>query len=149
MKERGLHHEYDRVIPTVGVGAMVLRNNRVLLGKRKGAHGAGSYAWCGGGLEWGESLEDAVARELEQESGLVLTRAELFCVSNIREYDRHYIDFEFIVEATGRPVNREPHKSGPWQWYPLDRLPTPLFRPVEIALRSHRRRRPGQVVYNE
>jgi 8-oxo-dGTP diphosphatase len=128
---------------------MVLRDNRVMLGKRKGSHGAGSYAWCGGGLEFGESLEEAVARELEQESGLVLTRAELFCVSNIREYDRHYIDFEFLVEATGEPVHREPRKSGPWQWYSLDRLPTPLFRPVEIALRSHRRRRPGQVVYNE
>ncbi|TDB96621.1 NUDIX domain-containing protein [Actinomadura sp. 7K534] len=146
---RGLHHELDQIIPTVGVGAMVLRDNRVMLGERKGSHGAGSYAWCGGGLEFGESLEEAVARELEQESGLVLTRAELFCVSNIREYDRHYIDFEFIVEATGEPVNREPRKSGPWQWYSLDRLPNPLFRPVEIALRSHRRRRPGQVVYNE
>ncbi|WP_329094381.1 NUDIX domain-containing protein [Actinomadura citrea] len=146
--DSGLHHQLDRIMPTVGVGAMVLREGEVMLGRRKGAHGAGSYAWCGGGLEFGESLEDAVARELEQESGLLMTRAELFCVSNIRDYDRHYIDFEFIVEATGQPANREPHKSEPWRWYPFDELPSPLFRPVEIALDSYRRRRSGEVIYN-
>jgi 8-oxo-dGTP diphosphatase len=108
-----------------------------MLGKRKGQHGAGTFAWCGGGLEFGESLEEAVAREVLQESGLVVTDAKLICVSNIREYGRHYIDFEFLAEATGEPVLKEPDTCESWEWYGLEALPAPLFKPVELAVRSY------------
>jgi len=33
--------------PKVGVGIMIIKNGKVLLGKRKGSHGAGQYAWPG------------------------------------------------------------------------------------------------------
>jgi 8-oxo-dGTP diphosphatase len=143
-----LHHQLDRVHPSVGVGAMVVREDKVMLARRKGSHGAGSYAWCGGGLEFGESLEDAAVREVQQESGLVVRKVELMCVSNIREYERHYIDFEFLVEASGDPELKEPDSSEPWHWYALDDVPRPLFRPVELALDSYQRRQPGEVIYN-
>lgn len=139
-----LHHQIDHLVPTVGVGAMVLRDGKVLLGKRKGSHGAGTYAWCGGGVEFGESLEAAVAREVRQESGLVVSNTSFICVSNVREYARHYIDFEFLVEAEGEPVLTEPDKGEAWEWYPLDDLPGPLFKPVEIAVESYRK----GIVYN-
>lgn len=132
------HHSLDTSQPVVGVGAMIVRDNHVMLARRRGSHGAGTYAWCGGGLEFGESLEEAVIREVSQESGLVVTSARLLCVSNIREYGRHYIDFEFLCEADGDPVHTEPEKSGPWAWYDLDALPQPLFKPVEFALESYR-----------
>ncbi len=143
-----IHHQLDHVVPSVGVGAMVIRNGNVLLGKRKGSHGAGTYAWCGGGLEFGESLEGAVAREVFQESGMSVTNISLICVSNIREYGRHYIDFEFEVEAEGEPLLREPESGEPWTWYPLDDLPHPLFRPVELAIDSYRKGCEGTIIYN-
>lgn len=59
----------------VGVGALVIDNGRVLLGRRKGSHGAGTWALPGGWLEKGESFEDAAVRELEEETGL--TAADL------------------------------------------------------------------------
>jgi 8-oxo-dGTP diphosphatase len=132
------HHGLDRRMAVVGVGAMVLRGNRVLLGRRKGSHGAGQYAWCGGGVEFNETLEDAVAREVRQESGMRVTRTRLLCVSNIREYGRHYVDFEFLVDAEGDPVVREPWRCESWEWYDLDKLPQPLFRPVERGIDSYR-----------
>ncbi|TRO56122.1 NUDIX hydrolase [Streptomyces sp. IB201691-2A2] len=141
---RNLHHEADKILPSVGVGAMVIRDNRVLLGKRIGDHGAGSYAWCGGGLEFGESLEGAAKRELLEESGLVAAHLSFLCVSNVRKYGRHYIDFEFLVEALGEPEVKEPDKVEFWDWYDLDALPSPIFKPVEIAINSYR----SGVLYN-
>lgn len=143
-----LHHQLDRILPSVGVGAMVVREGKVMLGRRKGSHGAGTFAWCGGGLEFGEALEEAAAREVLQESGMIVSKVELLCVSNIREYGRHYVDFEFLVETSGEPVLKEPDSSEQWHWYPLEDLPRPLFRPVELALDSYKRRRPGEVIYN-
>ncbi len=58
--------------PLVGVGVMLVRDGRVLLARRRGSHGDGSYSWCGGHLELGESFEDCAIREVREESGLIV-----------------------------------------------------------------------------
>jgi 8-oxo-dGTP diphosphatase len=131
------HHRDDTVRPAVGVGVMVMRNNQVLLGRRRGAHGQGTFGWPGGGLEFGESLIDAVKREALEEAGLNVQSCKLVCVSNVVEYERHYLDLEFqVTEFSGEPVVREPQYTESWNWYALDALPSPLFRPCELALAS-------------
>jgi 8-oxo-dGTP diphosphatase len=125
--------------PQVGVGAMIVRAGRVLLGRRKGAHGARSYAWCGGHLEFGETLEACAIREVREETGLVVLSLKLLCVGNIIAYNKHYIDFEFLTEVEpGEPQVLEPDRIESWHWYALDDLPSPLFKAGELALRSYR-----------
>ncbi|PIN92058.1 hypothetical protein CO154_01270 [Candidatus Pacearchaeota archaeon CG_4_9_14_3_um_filter_31_7] len=51
-------------IPKVGVGVIVIKDNKVLLGKRKNAHGEGSLCFPGGHLEFNEKVEDAAEREV-------------------------------------------------------------------------------------
>jgi len=127
------------LLPRVGVGAMIIRAGKVLLGRRKGAHGAGTYAWCGGHLEFGETLEACASREVREETGLEVVSLKLLCVSNIIAYGHHYIDFEFLTEvASGEPQIIEPDRIEGWAWYGLDELPSPLFKAGELALESYR-----------
>ncbi|GAA1000478.1 NUDIX hydrolase [Acrocarpospora macrocephala] len=132
------HHRDSNVRPAVGVGVMIRRGQQVLLGKRQGAHGAGSYGWPGGGLAFGESLIDAVRREALEEAGLiVLGSPRLVCVSNVVEYERHYLDLEFeVTEFEGEPKVMEPKFIENWDWYDIGDLPQPLFQPCQLALRS-------------
>jgi 8-oxo-dGTP diphosphatase len=135
--DKDSHHKDSNVRPAVGVGVMLRRGSKLLLGRRQGAHGAGSFGWPGGGLAFDERLEDAVRREAFEEAGVVVNNMRLLCVSNVREYGRHYIDFEFVVEDfSGEPRRREAEFTEPWQWYDMDNLPSPLFRPCALALES-------------
>ena len=53
--------------PSVGVAVIVVNNGKVLLGKRKGSHGSGSWAFPGGHLEMNESIEACARREVFEE----------------------------------------------------------------------------------
>jgi 8-oxo-dGTP diphosphatase len=44
--------------PRVGVGVIIIKNNKVLLLKRKASHGIGTWAFVGGHLEFNETLEE-------------------------------------------------------------------------------------------
>ena len=59
--------------PRIGVGVIVTKGDRVLLIKRKGAHGQGTWSTPGGHLEYGESPEECAARETAEETGVDIT----------------------------------------------------------------------------
>ena len=44
--------------PKVGVGVVVVKDGKVLVGKRIGSHGAETWAFPGGHLEWNEKIEE-------------------------------------------------------------------------------------------
>lgn len=127
------------VRPKVGVGVMLMREGKVLLGKRRGAHGAETYGWCGGHVEFGESLEGAAGREVREETGLEIRELKFMCVSNIVQYGKHYLDVEFLcTDFVGEPSVQERNRVESWQWYDLDDLPAPLFVAVELGINSFR-----------
>ena len=64
----------------VGVGAVVVHEGRVLLIRRGKEPLRGRWLVPGGTVEWGETLEEAVVRELEEETGLVVRPRELLAV---------------------------------------------------------------------
>jgi 8-oxo-dGTP diphosphatase len=92
--------------PRVGVGAVVLDGERVLLARRGRPPGEGRWSIPGGLVHLGERLEDAVVREIEEESGLRV-RVLGFCGvidRVVREQDAvryHYVIIDYVAEAVG------------------------------------------------
>ncbi|OGL73655.1 hypothetical protein A3C96_02145 [Candidatus Uhrbacteria bacterium RIFCSPHIGHO2_02_FULL_60_10] len=115
--------------PIVGVGVMIMKDGKVLLGLRRGAHGAGEYAFPGGHLELGESYAACASREIEEECGVQVKNLRFQFTSNsMRFAPRHYIHIGMIADwAAGEPVNREPNKCGGWIWCDPNAPPQPLF----------------------
>ena len=123
----------------VGIGCMILKDGKVLLGKRKGAHGAGEYAWPGGHLELGETIEKCVERETKEETGMKVKAIKFLCVSNIIKYEKHYIDIQILTKhISGHPKVTEPHKIESWNWYSLDKLPKPMFEMSKRAVTAYK-----------
>jgi 8-oxo-dGTP diphosphatase len=124
--------------PQVGVGVMIVKNGLVLLGKRKGSHGAGEYAFPGGHLEHLESFEQCAQRETLEECGITIAHVRFQFVANVQTYaPRHYVHVGLLADwLSGTPAILEPEASGAWEWYDLDNLPQPLFEMSRLAVES-------------
>ena len=125
--------------PLVGVGVVLVRENRVFLARRHGAHGEETWASAGGHLEWGETLEECARREALEELGVTVCGLQFLCISNIIAYGRHYVDVEFLGDIGDQePQLVEPEAFSESGWFPLDDLPQPLFEAARYALESYR-----------
>jgi len=92
--------------PLVGVGAVVVRDGRVLLVRRGSEPLKGHWTLPGGLLEVGESLREGVAREVKEETGLEVEPIELVeLLERIhREQGRvrfHYVIADYLCRVTG------------------------------------------------
>jgi 8-oxo-dGTP diphosphatase len=119
--------------PRVGVACIVQKDEKILLGQRKGSHAVGCWGFPGGHLEFGESVESCAARELLEETGLTPLSLRLGpWVENLMENDqKHYITiFVFVDSFVGEPSLLEPNKCEGWEWFSWDNLPQPLFSPI-------------------
>ena len=118
--------------PRVGVGVVVVKDNRVLLGKRRGAHGADAWSFAGGHLEFGEDVEECAKRELREETGLnALSLSMGPWVNDVIDGNKHYVTlFVFVLAFEGELQLLEPHKCEGWQWFESHAFPTPLFSPI-------------------
>lgn len=94
-------------LPLVGVGAIIIEGNRVLLVKRAHPPIQGQWSIPGGVLEVGEMVREAAVREAREETGLIVEPGELLGV-----YDRilrdpenrvqyHYVLIDFLCRPTG------------------------------------------------
>jgi 8-oxo-dGTP diphosphatase len=119
--------------PAVGVGVFIWKDNKFLLGKRKGGRGAGEWSLPGGHLEGGESFEDACRREVMEEVGIKICSIRKLTFSNdIFPNDKHYVTLFFHSDYhAGEVRNMEPDKCDGWEWHTAESAPRPLFRPLE------------------
>lgn len=132
-----LQNQGARMSPQIGVGVLIFRDGKLLLGQRKNSHGAGDWSAPGGHLEFGESPEACARREVLEETGLQLDALQNGAfVSNVfPEVNKHYITLLMVAqEARGEPQLMEPKKCSGWQWFAPQDLPEPLFAPLRSWL---------------
>ncbi len=116
--------------PKVGIGVMIFKDGKVLLGKRKNTNndGENEYANPGGHVEYMESLEECAKRETREEAGIEIENVRFLSLYNLKKYDKHYINIGLLADwKSGELQNLEPNKCEGWDWYDLNNLPSPLY----------------------
>ncbi len=93
----------------------------------------------GGKVDFGETVEAAVRREIEEELGVALRLDGLLCL--VDQIDRtagtHWVAPVYHAAiAAGVPVNREPAALAAIGWFALDALPQPLTLATRKALET-------------
>ena len=125
--------------PYIGVAAIV-RNPKgeLLLGLHKSKHAQGTWGFPGGHLEFMETPEDCIAREVWEETGLRITKVKRADFTNdfYPETQKHYITlfYEVEYEAKEEPKVCEPDKCERWEWFSVDNLPDNMMRPITNLL---------------
>lgn len=93
--------------PIVGVAAVVIEDDRVVLVRRGRPPAYGEWSLPGGAVEPGESLEEAVVREVAEEIGLTVEVVEVVAVLDRIFWDQegevhyHYVLIDFLCRKTG------------------------------------------------
>ena len=125
--------------PRVGVGIMILKHGKVLLGKRKGSHGAGEYAFPGGHLEYMESFRACAERETTEECGIEIRNVRFLYLANLQKYaPKHYVHIGLVADwQSGEPKVLETEKCESWDWYDIKDLPEPLFETCTQSIESY------------
>jgi 8-oxo-dGTP diphosphatase len=93
--------------PVVGVGAIVIRESKILLEKRKNEPGKGKWSIPGGVVDLGESPEQAVIREVKEETRLEVDAPRLIDVVSDVSLDEngkvkyHFVIIDYLVTLKG------------------------------------------------
>ena len=125
--------------PQVGTAMIITRDDKVLLMKRKGPHGKGTWSTPGGHLDFGETLEGCAAREAKEEVGLDVFDVRFRTVTNdvFEGEGRHYITIWMDGRSTGEPYLASDREADEIGWYAWDALPGPLFLPLENLVKKN------------
>ncbi|MHB1988319.1 MAG: NUDIX hydrolase [Acidimicrobiales bacterium] len=86
--------------PVLAVGAIILRTpDQILLIKRGREPSAGRWSLPGGRVEFGETLEEAVQREVFEETGIVTEVGQLLGWVERRYQSHHFVIMDFLAEV--------------------------------------------------
>ena len=128
--------------PIVGVGAVIVRDQRAVIVRRGGEPLAGEWSVPGGVLELGETLRQGAEREAMEETGLEVRAGEVLEVfdsivpdaSGHTQY--HYVLVDFLCEYVSGDL-RAGGDAADARWISLSDLPQLSLRPsIEAVLRK-------------
>ncbi len=122
----------------VGVGAVVRRaDGALLMVRRRGVHGDGTWSTPGGHLDFGESPEECALREAHEETGVTAEHPRVVATTNdvIIEDGRHYVTLWVLLDhVAGDGEALATHELDDVRWFARDELPSPLFTSTANAI---------------
>jgi len=137
--------------PLVGVGAVIVQENRVLLIRRGQAPLLGEWSLPGGVLECGETLREAIIREVREETGLTVETGEMLGVYEriTRNEDRrvryHYVLIDFLCRPASGDL-KAASDAADVRWFRPEELDALKLRPDtnDVVLKGLARSQSGE-----
>jgi 8-oxo-dGTP diphosphatase len=130
----------------VGFGIMILKDKKVLLGKRhddpikasSALHGEGTWTMPGGKLHYGEKPQDGAKREVKEETDIEVSGLKLISMTNDMVLDAHFVTFGFLCEDfRGEVKIMEPDEITEWRWFDLHNLPSPMYKSSQKIINNY------------
>ena len=122
-----------RKSPKLAVDAVILKNDSIILIKRKYDPYSGNWALPGGFVEYGETVEDALIREAKEETGLDVRIKRIVGVYSDPDRDPrgHTVSVCFLCEIAGGDLNADTDASDARE-FKLSKLPGLAFDHTKI-----------------
>ena len=92
-----------------------------------------------GHIEKGEKIEDTVKREVQEETGISIKNIRRGSFTNdiFEKEGKHYVTLFVVADyASGKVEVMEPERCERWDWFEWNRLPLPLFIPIQNLLKQ-------------
>ena len=134
----------------VGFGVMLLKDRKILLGRRNEdtkkadseLRGEGTWTMPGGKLEYQESFEEGARREVIEETGIILKNVKVICVNNDKNEYAHFVTIGlFSKDFEGEAEVLEPKEITEWNWFASKNLPKNIFPPSKKVLKNFKARK--------
>lgn len=125
--------------PQVGTAIIITKDDKILLMKRKGSHGTGTWSTPGGHLDFGETLEGCAAREAKEEVDMDVVDIRFRAVTNdiFEATGKHYVTIWLEGKVVGDPFIAAEGEVEEIGWFGWGALPQPLFLPLENLVREN------------
>jgi 8-oxo-dGTP diphosphatase len=145
--------EETKKVVRAGVGVLLVREEsgvrKVLLGHRhedpekasSALNGAGTWTCPGGKMDFGDGFEEGAARELLEETGIVVEPSDFSfaSLSNERVPTAQFVTTCWLAtKFTGEPRVMEPDEITEWAWFDINNLPEPMYLPSLHAIENYR-----------
>ena len=124
--------------PRVGVWVLVVKDNKILVWRRKSNLWDGTWWPPGGHLEFWESFEECAKRETEEEADIQIENVKFLTVVNDFYQEKHYVTISMISDYKSGVVkltNFDEHYE--WDWFSVWDLPKNLFYPFQNFINIH------------
>ena len=128
----------------ISVGALMFNNQgEIFLTKRSQQvkNERGCWEAPGGAVEFGETLQDAVKREIKEEYGVDIELLHQLPAQNhlLPQENQHWVPSSFIskIKSGQTPTIMEPHKCDAIGWFSLKKLPKPLSVITKLDLTAY------------
>jgi ADP-ribose pyrophosphatase YjhB (NUDIX family) len=113
--------------PVVGIGAVIIKEGKIVLIKRGNEPSKGKWSIPGGHVELGENLKEAVIRETKEETCLDVDNPILIDVVENVDWDEqgkikyHYVIVDYLVHVKGGNIEAA-SDAAEIRWVPLEEV---------------------------
>jgi 8-oxo-dGTP diphosphatase len=121
-----------------GVGVLIERDGKILLGRRCEGWANRTWTLIGGKLGPDEKPVDGAKREAKEETSLEIDNLELITKNEDNINGTTYITFGFKPKIIkGEPKAMEPDEIERWEWFDLKKLPEPMYVPTKKMIEQY------------